>query len=177
MSDDKEKRQDKDESQDQPKTDPMFNPQYMPPHPATGTMYNYPSGSAAGPTGGQAAVLGQALSNLQSLTLQREPNPEVMKYQYEAVMRVSDNFKEENIRQIEYNESRDKKQHDIISKQGSREFTITLIALGVIVAIMFVGGWFLFEQEWIAGASLMSGGLGMILGYLGGMGVSKKLAG
>ena len=166
MSEDKDKNQ---EQKDQEQ------PQYQPPPSPTGTLYNYPSGSTANPMSGQVAVIGQALSQLQSFSFQKEPNPEIVKFQYEAVMRVSDNFKEENLRQIDYQESRDVKQHDIITKREGREFAIAAGALFTVIVIVGIGIYLLIEGQTVAGTGLLAGGLGTILGFLGGMGVSKKL--
>lgn len=89
-------------------------------------------------------------------------------------MKLSDNLKAENLRQIEYQESWDTKQHDIISKREKREFNITMFVLIPIIIIALTGIYFLTENQTVVGASLITGGLGALLGFLGGMGISKK---
>lgn len=165
MPDDKKQERD-DEEQQQPQHSPASSP--------PGTLQNFPSGSSVNPVGGQAQFV-NFLQNIQSMSYQKEPDSDVVKAQTGAVISISNNLKEENLRQIDYQESRDVKDHDIITKREGRQFLVTAAVLGTVIAIVGIGVYLLVLGQTAIGASLLAGGLGTILGFLGGMGVSKKL--
>jgi hypothetical protein len=114
------------------------------------------------------------VGGMQSIRFDKEPNPEVVRMQLDALTRVSDNLNAETMKSYELQGQRDRNLYDVVTKREARDHRITIIVLGAVLVLTGVGVVLLFLGTKTEGTALIIAGLSAILGFLGGLGASKK---
>jgi hypothetical protein len=106
----------------------------------------------------------------QITTYQKEPNPEVEKYRIEGLNKLTNALHEQEMKRIELQEKQMDKLAEIQKINDTREFRMTQWTFLIITAVVGVSIALLFLKRTAEGLGLLSGGLGIVLGYLAGYG-------
>ena len=143
------------------------------------TQFPPPYSGPVGPTyGATANPVSQQIINLiggmQSFRVDKEPNPEIVRVNLEALIKVSDNIATETIKNLELQTQRDTNLYSLVKNRESRDHQIALIVLFSVIAFNILGIVFIFSGLKNEGIGLIIGGFSALLGFLGGFGTAKK---
>ena len=125
----------------------------------------------AGTSSATAVAAYQAFAQI---TWQKEPNPQVEKTRIEALSRLGDQFHAQTMEQLSQRARETEHLAEIQKGNDNRDFTLAGVSLLVVIGIIVVGVILIFQGKIAEGVGILSGGVGLVFGYLAGYGQGVK---
>jgi hypothetical protein len=115
-----------------------------------------------------------AYAAYQSVTLQKEPDPEVEKVRIEGLNKLGEQLHTQAMKQLGIEETRLGHLADIQKISDTRENRMAFGSFILIALIIAIGAILIFMKRSSEGIGILAGGMGTILGYLAGYGQGIK---